>query len=333
MILKRFLGVAIFVFVLGIPNFALAETKMKFSLAAPEKTPWAAYAHSISSKVTTDTGGSVKVNVFSGSQLGNEQDVIRQVARGRIQVGSFSNTAASLMVPEIALLAAPYLWDSVEQADCALDEHLIGVFEQKFQQKGLKILGWTEVGNMGYAFLSDVSGLKDLAGRKLRVAPTKASSITADGFGANSVVLPITEVAAALQTGLVEGADLPGLAFTSLGLSKIARYWLQSNHSHQVGLVLMNDKVWQKLSDTEQQAFTNAIVKPAKLRKQVRGAEAALLNKFSKEGGNIIELKSSELAEWRKVANQSRQKLVEEISGDAPKIFSAIEKAKTACGS
>ncbi len=331
MTLKNLAGICSFVFVLGMSGLGQAETKMKFALAAPEKTPWAAYAHDISTKVAAETNGSVKISVFSGSQLGNEQDVIRQVARGRIQVGSFSNTAASLMVPEIALLAAPYLWENMAQADCALDDHLIPVFEQKFEAKGLKILGWTEVGNMGYAFISNPDGLKGMAGRKLRVAPTKASAITADGFGANSVVLPITEVAAALQTGLVEGADLPGLAFTSLGFSKIARYWVQSNHSHQVGLVLMSEKVWRQLNGAEQQAFKNAIVKPAKLRKQVRGAETALLNKFAKEGGNIIKLDATELAGWQKAAGHSRQKLVEEIGGDALEVYAAIEKAKAAC--
>ncbi|WP_025899110.1 TRAP transporter substrate-binding protein [Sneathiella glossodoripedis] len=309
-----------------------ASTKLKFALAAPEKTPWAAYAHEIAEKVSHSTNGGINVRVFPGSQLGNEQDVIRQVAKGRIQMGSFSNTAASLMVPEIALLAAPYLWDSIKQADCALDNHLIPVFQTRFEEKGLKILGWSEVGNMGYAFTSQVSGLADLSGKKLRVAPTKASSITADGFGANSVVLPITEVAAALQTGLVEGADLPGLAFTSLGLSKIARNWVQSNHSHQVGLVLMSTKVWDRLDEQGRDAFENAVVKPEKLRQQVRGAEAALLNKFASEGGTIIKLSDTEVSEWRNRSAQSRQKLIEEIGGDAADIQAQIEKAKQACG-
>lgn len=154
-----------------------AQTKIKFSLAAPEKTPWASYAHDISNKVNQLTKGSPDIQVFSGSQLGNEQDVIRQVAKGRIQLGAFSNTAASLMVPEIALLAAPYLWKNLSQADCALDEHLIPIFQKKFDAKGLIILGWTEVGNMGYAFMKPVVDLAGVFGKKIRVAPTKASSI------------------------------------------------------------------------------------------------------------------------------------------------------------
>lgn len=308
-----------------------AETTMRFGLAAPEKTPWAAYAHEIAGIVKSKTGGEINIQIFSGSQLGNEQDVIRQVARGRIQMGSFSNTAASLMVPEIALLAAPYLWDDLVQADCALDNHLIPAFQQKFLDKGLVILGWSEVGYMGYAFTSPRKTLADLKGVKMRVAPTKASFITANAFGANAVVLPITEVASALQTGLVEGADLPGLAFTSLGLSKIARNWISSNHSHQVGLVLMNAKVWKKLSPSEQEAFVDAQKSPVKLRKSVRGAEKALLAQFEKEGGSLVMPSDAELSEWRDRAQSARDELIQEIGGDASAIYDAIEKAKNAC--
>ncbi len=310
-----------------------AETKMRFGLSAPEKTPWTAYAHEIADMVKAKTNGEIEIQVFSSSQLGNEQDVIRQVARGRIQMGSFSNTAASLMVPEIALLAAPYLWDDLKQADCALDNHLISAFQQKFLDKGLVILGWSEVGYMGYAFNAPTKSLSDLTGVKMRVAPTKASFITANAFGANPVVLPITEVASALQTGLVEGADLPGLAFTSLGLSKISRNWISSNHSHQVSLVLMSAKVWNKLSTTEQNIFIEAQKSPVKLRQNVRGAEKALLAKFEKEGGQLITPSDAELKKWRERAKPAREELIREIGGDAVAISEAIEKAKSACRS
>ena len=329
----RFIQAIVVVLCVGSSMDVGAETTMRFGLAAPEKTPWAAYAHEIADIVKSKTGGEIDIQIFSGSQLGNEQDVIRQVARGRIQVGSFSNTAASLMVPEIALLAAPYLWDDLAQADCALDNHLISAFQQKFLDKGLVILGWSEVGYMGYAFNAPTKTLKELTGVKMRVAPTKASFITANAFGANPVVLPITEVASALQTGLVEGADLPGLAFTSLGLSKIARNWISSNHSHQVGLVLMSAKAWKKLSATEQAAFIDAQKSPVKLRQNVRGAEKALLDKFEKEGGRLIKPTDTELKEWREQAKPARADLIREIGGDAVPISAVIEKAKNACRS
>jgi len=310
---------------------ATAETILKFALSAPAKTPWTASALELAKSIGIKTNNSVKVNVFPGSQLGNEQDVIRQVVRGRIHIGGFSNTAASLVVPEIALLAAPYLWDSVAQADCALDNHLRAVFEEKLNQKGLVLLGWSEVGLMGYASTKPLLGMDDLVGIKMRVAPTKASAITANTLGANSVVLPITEVASALQTGLVEGADLPGLAFAALGIGKVAPNWFATNHSHQVGLVVMSAKVWKKFSPEVQKQIMKAQLSPDYIRVRVRGAEKALLGKFVKEGGNLVPLSEGDRTKMQELGAQATKELVEELGGDARDVYQQILNAKQAC--
>ncbi|MBL4907175.1 MAG: TRAP transporter substrate-binding protein [Sneathiella sp.] len=312
-------------------NAVQAEITLKYALAAPAKTPWTAHANELAASIAKSTNGTIKVNVFPGGQLGNEQDVIRQVVRGRVQMGSFSNTAASLVVPEIALLAAPYLWKDTAQADCVLDNHLTTFFEEKFAAKGLILLGWTEVGKMGYASTKDITGLKDLVGAKMRVAPTKASSITANSLGANSVVLPITEVASALQTGLVDGADLPGIAYTAMGFSKIAPTWFATNHSHQVGLVLMSAKVWKKFSAAEKEQILKAQLPADALRTKVRAVEKALLGKFVKDGGNLVTLSSDDMEKMQRLAKNTRLELVDALGGEAKATYQKIQQAKQAC--
>lgn len=310
---------------------ASAEMNLKFTSAAPTNTPWAAHFNDIAESVGDISNGGIKINLFNGNQLGNEQDTIRQVVRGRIHMGGFSNTAASLIVPEIALLAAPYLWDNTAQADCALDNYLLPYFQKPFEQKGLIILGWTEVGYMGYASKSPIENPAAMIGKKIRVAPTKASSIAATAFGANSVVLPIPDVASGLQTGLVEGADLPALLFASMGFAKIAPNWTASNHSHQVGMVLMSKKVWKKLSKEQQDQIMSIQIPPVKLRQQVRGATQQLLGKFASEGGNLIIPTEAQMKEWRAIAEQSQQEMVKAIGKNAAESYSAIQKAKLAC--
>ena len=54
--------------------------------------------------MTEESGGKLKIASFINAQLGNEQDTVQQVARGRIDMGGFSNGAVALLVPELALL-------------------------------------------------------------------------------------------------------------------------------------------------------------------------------------------------------------------------------------
>ncbi len=122
--------------------------ELRAATAAPPKTPWGVWIAGVAKKVEQYSAGQLKMKIFYSSQLGDEQTVLRQVVRGRVDMTGSSNTATSLVVPEFALLAAPYLWDSVEQADCVFDNHVEHIYGEMIQQSGLVLLGWVEVGQM-----------------------------------------------------------------------------------------------------------------------------------------------------------------------------------------
>ena len=58
--------------------------------AAPEKTPWGQSVNAFAAKVAELSGGSLTIKHFHASQLGDEQTTVRQVARGRLDMGGFS---------------------------------------------------------------------------------------------------------------------------------------------------------------------------------------------------------------------------------------------------
>ena len=183
------------------------------------------------------------MKVFYSSQLGDEQTVIRQVVRGRIDMTGSSNTATSLVVPEFALLAAPYLWDSVKQADCVFDNHVEHIYGELIQQSGLVLLGWVEVGQMILFNRTVVQTPADLKGKKVRTAPTKASQSFFDAVGANGVPLGTVDALPALKTGNVNGATWPIVYGIAVGTHKMAPNVTLTKHSHQIGTLTISKKV------------------------------------------------------------------------------------------
>ena len=71
--------------------------------------------------VVEESGGKLKISSFINAQLGNEQDTVQQVARGRIDMGGFSNGAVALLAPELALLGLPFFFKSTAEQDCTVD--------------------------------------------------------------------------------------------------------------------------------------------------------------------------------------------------------------------
>ena len=101
------LSVASFLAVAPLPAAAQALVTLRLTGNAPPKSPWAVQIERFAARVAEESKGTVKIESFLGGQLGNEQDTIQQVARGRIDMGFFALGAASLLVPELQLAIMP----------------------------------------------------------------------------------------------------------------------------------------------------------------------------------------------------------------------------------
>ena len=69
--------------------------ELRLSMAPPAKSPWGGVTQKFVDKVAELSGGELTIKAYMGSKLGGEQDVIKQIARGRVDMGVMSNTAVS----------------------------------------------------------------------------------------------------------------------------------------------------------------------------------------------------------------------------------------------
>lgn len=316
---------------LGTTTTASAAFELKYSSSAPANTPWVTHSEAIRDQAAKNSNGEIKINLFNGGQLGDELTVIKQVARGRIDFGGFSMTAAATMVPELALMGVPFLWDSYEQLDCAMDNHLAAVYEPLFKNKGLQFIQWNELGWINVFGKKPLLSPADLNGYKMRAAPAKYSANFLKGMGANGIVLPFAETPAALQTGMIDGGTLPAVTFVAAGIGKLAPHLTLSRHVHQSGMLLMSTKTWNKLGAEGQQQLTNSLAPVSGLRAQVRGMGDFLVNKYKEAGGPVHELSAEQRQQWKDAVIPSRQALVDSIGGNAKQIWPQILAAKQAC--
>jgi len=309
-------------------------TELRYATAAPEATPWGAYLKTTIGVAEKAASGTMKITPFFSSQLGDEQTALRQTVRGRIDMSGQSNTATSLVVPEIALLAAPGLFESAEQSDCVFDNHVQGLFGPMLEEKGLILLSYVEVG-FGTVFssvpLPDAAAVK---GVKLRVPPTNSATMYWKEIGAAGVPLGVVDMVPALKTGQVKAIDTSTVYGLAIGLPKLAPYLVYNTHGrHDVGTVTVSKKTWNKLTEQQQAALRLTANYVGELRKGIRGAEQALLGKAEKAGATVIRPSGATLAGWRAASGPAQQALVESIGGNAAQMWSDILAAKKACSS
>jgi len=317
--------------VLGLAAVAVEAKELRLSMAPPPNSPWGAVTQKFVDKVAELSGGDLTIKAFMGSKLGGEQDVIKQIARGRIDMGVMSNTAVSLAVPTFGLLASPYAFDSPEQFDCVADNHLLDTYGAEFEAAGLKTLSWMEV---GYQVLYTKEGARvpgDLAGVKIRTAPSATDTKFMQQAGVTAVPLSPKDTIPAMKTGQVDGATQLSVFGIVVGYPAVAPQITLTRHQHQVGGIVMSKRTWDGLSGEEQGWITEAAPIFLELRAALRGAEGALLKKAEGEGATIINLTEAELAEWKALAPAAQETILNDMGDAAKAKWNAIQVAKDAC--
>lgn len=323
------LGVAAVAVAMGIG--AADARELRFATAAPEKTPWGKWMNGVVAKVKERTGGTLTIKPFYSSQLGNEQTVIRQVIRGRIDIAGNSNTSTSLAVPEFALLAAPYLWDSLKQADCVYDNHIDKMFAGLFARAKLVNVGFVEVGRMILFSKKPLKSPADIAGYKMRAAPTRASTLFFSAVGANPVPLGTVEALPTLKTGGVNGASFPTVYGIAIGTHKLASNITVTRHSHQIGTVTVSKKTYDSLSADHKKALLAFREGFEELRTTIRKVEEGFLGKLKKGGLPVHFLSADEDKAWRAKLEGKYDEFVKAQGGRSEEIWQQIQAAKKSC--
>lgn len=307
---------------------------IKYASSAPPKTVWAMQTERFADDVTAESKGTMKINAFIGSQLGSEQDTIQQVARGRIEMGGYSLTAVSLLVPELSVLSIPFLYKTAAEQDCVLDNKGVSDLTTKMlAAKGIEFLGWSEVGTTHFFGKKPILVPDDIKGLKARSQPSKIGAYIWTTFGANPNPLPVTEWTSAVQTGLVEVGDVSPTYYHFAGLGKLAPVITLSAHQDLAGVIVMNKPYFDKLSADQKSALTASRKKfpDSQLRAEVRGFEGKILEMHKGAGGQVVEMSAAQRDVWYKAMEPQFTKIVADIGGEAAAMWGASQEALKTC--
>lgn len=336
MTLCRLAGLAIALGVASATNAVAQDKKpleLRYTTGAPAKTPWVMQLERFAKDVEEESKGGLKIEQFIAAQLGNEQDTAQQIARGRIDMGGFSNGAVALLTPEISLLGLPFYFKDNAEQDCTLDHHMTKPVADALAKKNIKFLGWTEVGTADVIGKRPFVSPKEVAGLKAASASNKVSAATWTALGANPNQIGITEIASAFQTGLVDVQATVVTFYLPSGLSKVAPVLTRVELSDAPGIIMMNKAKYERLPKDLREALDRAVSRRSadQLRKEIRGFEATLREMHVKAGGTVVDITPAQRDEWRKALQPAWPTMVQELGADGERFFKLLEAGRKAC--
>lgn len=303
------------------------DTSFRVTGSSPPGTPWAMQWQQFAETLAADERITLQPTLYIHAQLGDPERTIQSVRRGRIQMGGFPLGAVAALVPEVALLHTPFLFEDEAQVDYVIDHHLQPALEPLFAAQGLTVLHWTEAGWLHLFGQAPLRHPDALAGYPVRPQPTLGSRMWFGSLGADVRPIPYGDLLSSLQTGLVRGGDFNTLMYLAAGLVDEAPELTLTAHAFEVGVILANSDWWSRRTADEQAALRQALGARERLREAVVAQTMRALDD-AQAGGRVRlhQPDSAELAAWRERAAAVRSRLVREIGGEAAHIDAVIHE-------
>ena len=304
------------------------EVTLKLATVAPEGSPWAEALQNFKKKAEAGASGKLRVKLFLGGTLGDENDTVLATKRGQIHGVGASTGALASQVPEFNVLELPYLFDKLEEADFVLSKVVQPDIEKYCLERGLVFGFWSENGYRSFGGKFKVSTPEDLKGKKMRSQENPIHLAMYRAFGASPVPIPTTEALTALQTGAVDGYDQAPLYLFAASWHTASTNYSITNHIYQPAAIVYNKEAYDKWPAEVRDALKLAAVSVEDdLRKKVRAMNPILLKNLEELGVKVNVLTEAEKLPFAKIGEKARADYMKTASKGEKALYAKIVKA------
>ena len=283
-------------------------------------------------KVEEGTEGRFKVRMLVHGQFSEEQ-IAAGLQRGRVHFGNLSAMMTSTLVPETAILYAPFLFDSEEQADFVYDHYLTGLFTSLLGEQGLHLVSWSEIGFHHIYSVTPVLSPADMRGRRFRVSPSEASRLFGDALGADIIPLGFGEIVPSLQTGLIESGENSVSLYVRTGTSGEAPHLTLTAHCFGMSVIVAAKDWWDGLADAERAVIAGAYPSIAETRRGTREEVARDLENAQSFGIVPRWPDQAERDQWAAAVDHVPEELASAVGGQSRLVLDTIAEGKAAYAS
>lgn len=297
---------------------------------APPGGPGDKYWTQFDEAVTERSNGRIELGLLVHGQLGGDDQIIQVLRRNRGQIGIVGESGFARVVPEVAVLNMPYLFDSPEELDFVVDGYVTPVIKDLAAEKGLSFIQWFEIGWMNLYAKQALLVPGDAKDYPLRALPYETSQTFLKAIGADVINLSFPDVIPSLQTGMINGGESSTLMYARASLYQEAPHLTLTRHSYSFGALIANTAWLEELAPADRAIMTTAFPELSFIRKDTRDSLVLELDAAEKEGVFVHRLDAAALKPWADLARATHADLIAKIGGEAQRVYDLVQEGKAA---
>ena len=306
--------------IIFVSSAAYAEKTLRISLQLPLKHHLGQNLLDFQKEVEQESKGALKIEIYPSAQLYKDKEVPQAVASGAIEMGVASLTRFAGTIPAVDIFYVPFMFDSPEKVvkATAPGSAIRTALDDAILTTGTRVLWWQAYGSSILLTKKDIIKTPaDMKGKKVRVFG-KTLGDTVVALGGVPTMMSGSKQFLAYQRGTVDAGMTGITAVKSRKLYEVMDYMTLTYNADIEFIVIINEKVWQGLSDSERSIITKAGLRVEKELREKMGTIEQDTLKWSADKIKVIDLTDAERNEWREATKPVVNKYMER-SGDLGK--------------
>lgn len=159
------------------------------------------------------------------------------------------------VIPEFGAVGGPFLFESDEHIQKAMEGELGQYYADKAAEKGLNICGYLYTGFRHCFTSKPINTVDDFKGLKIRTMENPVDVGIFNAIGAQATPMAYSELFTAIQQGTVDGGENTIANYLSDGFSEVAPYLTLSGHTYNICIILISNEAIEKIPADMRDAF------------------------------------------------------------------------------
>src|SRR6267378_3330037 len=235
-----------------------AQIVTKLSGIQPLEHPSSYAEKFFAEQVSTLTNGTVKVETYHNTQLGDAVANVQSIRNGTIGFTVVSASNLNQVVPAMDMLSLPFIFKNEAHFWWYLAQPEAENFVKPLEAKGIKKIAYIDSGSRNLFTQKAIRTPDDLKGQKIRVMASPVMVNTMKAMGATGVPVAWAELYTALQTGVVDGAENNHPSVVAKKFYEVSKFYTLDEHMRIPDLLIMSMKLWNQLNEDQKKAVLEA---------------------------------------------------------------------------
>lgn len=290
---------------LMVSSQALAERTVRLSLQLPLKHQIGQNIVFFKDEVERLSNGELKLELYDSAQLYKGNEIPQAVGSGAIDMGLVLIDEYAGTIPAVGLFSVAFMFPDYDVLAKAAspDSPIRQKIDELIRQTGTRVMWWQDYGPIQLVSKKYLDMPEQVKGQKVRVLG-KPSGDFVDALGGIPVKISGSEQFIAYQRGTVDIGMTGTTAIESRKLYEVMDFVTITNHAQTEFLVVINDKLFDSMSDQEKKWMSEAALAAEKKIRAETKKENLDSEKFiaEKTSMKVINLTPEQVKAWQKAA-------------------------------